>query len=129
METEIIHLHLLSHLVEHYGIKLKYIKYITFGNEFNVLLNEYQNTVEIGIFSHEHAFKSLKHFGLFRGYKVNRVYLGEYSETKPGKSWLCKRTEKELEEYYRSSNPCHGCELEKCNVQECPGIKKLQGNE
>lgn len=125
METENIYIHLLGHLVKHYNIKIKFISYIVFGKEYKILLNEYTNVVEIGLTSHEHAFKTLRKIESFRGYDIKIVYLGEYTEQKPGKSWLCKRTPKELEDYYRSSNPCHGCELDQCEVDNCIALKIL----
>jgi len=119
------HIELLQMLSGTFQIPIKYIETITFGNRFNTKLKEYENVCTIELTNHTHAFHTLNKFKSFENYKIHIMYLGEFTELKPGKSFLCKRTAEELEIIERKKNPCLGCTLEKCDINNCIAIWNL----
>lgn len=106
-----------------FGIKAKYISNVYFAMKFNIGLNEYSEVCIIETTNHT-CHKALKNFE-FENYKIERHYLGEFSETPVSKSFICKRTPEEIEILNRTHNPCIGCVLEKCDIAKCQAINNV----
>ena len=122
-----LYINLLKYFVEN-QIKLKYVTYIGFGEEFNLKLSEFKPICSIEILNLEIWKTKLKKFREFEGYKIKGWYGGEFTDTPASKSYLCKRTEEEIAIIKRMQNPCKECKLETCSVESCIAFKTLTQN-
>lgn len=109
------HREILDTLVETFHIPLKFIDSVRFGEEYNIKLSKTVLYCEISLLNHVHAFKTLtKTFSSIvidnTEYQIKILYLGEFLDLPASKSYLCKRTEEELEKINLSKNPCLGCD-------------------
>jgi hypothetical protein len=106
------------------GIKVKYINSISFATKFHVGLNEYSNVCDIQLTNLIHCKTTLRGFA-YKDYEINICYLGEFSDNPQSKSFICKRSKKELEILNRIQNPCCDCTLHTCSLKYCPAFKNL----